>query len=238
VVVGVTNEAEGLVKKWIDDNKVKYAIAIVPGKETMAAYDVKGFPSSALVGADGKIDWLGHPANLDSGVLEEALARACVVPPLPPKYASINADLAKKEYGKAHAAIEKALGRGEDEALSKAKEAIEKLLAAKIAGAEEKEKAGDYAGAIAELDEAAKQWKGMPEADEAAKKAKKWRSDSSIRDQIKFGEDFKRAEALEKTGEPAAKKKAYQIYLEISKKAKGTPIGEKAQAAADRLKSS
>ncbi len=63
-------------------------------------------------------------------------------------------------------------------------------------------------------------------------------ADKAISAQIAAGDQMKKAEALEKTGDPAAKKKAYGIYSEVAKKQKGTKIGEKAQAAADRLKSS
>ena len=236
MVVGVTNEAEGLVDKWIVDKKAKYPVAIVPGNETDTAYAVQGFPHSALIGVNGKILWMGHPASLPASQLEEELGKATFVPPLPAQYKDINADIARKSFGKAYAAIAKELAKGDNEALGKAKDAIEKLGADKLAQAEEKGKAGDYAGGAATLDEVAKLWKGVPVADEAAKKAKEWRADKAIKSQIAAGDDIRKAEALEKAGDPGSKKKAYSIYIDVAKKQKGTPLGEKAQAAADRLK--
>ncbi len=80
----------------------------------------------------------------------------------------------------------------------------------------------------------------MTEADEAAAKIKEWRADKAIRAQIDAGEDLAKAEALEKMDDPAAKKKAYKVYSDIAKDKdlEGTPVAEKAKAAAERLKGS
>lgn len=236
MVVGVTNEAEGLVKKWIEEKKAKYPIAIVAGDATDKAYEVKGFPQAALVGASGKVVWTGHPGNLSESTLDEELAKAVFIPPLPAQWKEINAEIARKGFGKAFGLIEKELAKGENEALAKAKEAIEKLGADKVAAAQEMGKEGDYAGGVASLDETAKLFKGVAVAEEAAKTAKEWRADKAIKGQIAAGEDLRKAEALEKAGDPAAKKKAYSIYSDVAKKQKGTPIGAKAEAAAARLK--
>jgi hypothetical protein len=238
VVVGVTNEAEGLVTKWIADKKAKYPLVIVQGNQADEAYGVEGFPHSAMVDPKGSIIWMGHPASLPHAKMESALAGAYFIPALPSKYGSINDSVKKKEYGKAHAALVKELAKGDNPELAKAKDAIEKLGATRTATADSQGKAGDYAAAVGILDDVAKQWKGLDVADEAAKTAKTWRADKSIKAQIKGGEDFKKAEALEKTNDPAAKKKAFQMYKDIAKDCEGTPIGDKAKAAAEKLKSS
>jgi hypothetical protein len=234
----VTNEAEGLVTKCVRDKKITYPIAIVPGNATDEAYGVKGFPAGAVVGPKGDVVYIGDPRSVNEQQLEEQLAKATFIPAVPEKYKEINGDLAKKAYGKAHAALEKELAKGENEPLAKAKEAIEKLAAEKLADAGQKGDGGDYAGAAPILDDLEKGFKGLPEADDAAKKLKEWKADKSIAAQIKAGEDMRKAEALEKSGDPAAKRKAYGLYADVAKKLKGTPIGDKAQAAADRLKGS
>ncbi|HVY62662.1 MAG TPA: hypothetical protein VHF22_13470, partial [Planctomycetota bacterium] len=198
---------------------------------------VTGFPHSWLVGADGKVIWTGHPGNLSEGTVEEACGSAVFLPQVPAQFREAAAAMAKKEYGKAHAALEKELAKGPNEELQKAHDAIEKVAAAHVAQVDEQAKAGEYADAAAALDEVAKEWKGMPVADEAAAKLKAWKADRSIQGQISAGQELRKAEALEKTGDPAAKRKAYGIYTEVAKKHKGTPAGDKAQAAADRLKS-
>jgi hypothetical protein len=236
VIVGVTNEAEGTVNKYVADKKLTHPLVILQGDAVDKAYGVKGFPHSWLVGADGKVLWEGHPGNLSEGSIEEALAKAVFIPPVPAQFKDASAALAKKEYGKAHAALEKELAKGANEALQRAHDGIEKVAAERVAQADEQAKAGEYADAAANLDEVARCWKGMPVADEAAAKAKEWRADKSIKSQIAAGEDLKKAEALEKTGDPAAKKKAYSIYADVAKKQKGTPLGDRAQASADRLK--
>jgi hypothetical protein len=203
VVVGVTNEAEEKVKGWIQAKQAKYAIANVQGNETDQAYGVRGFPTSYLVGPGGDVLWTGHPASLDEKKIEEAVAKASFVAPVPAEFRAINAEIAKKNFGKAHGLIEKELAKKDDEALAGAKASIERLARERTAEAEAKGS-----------------------------------TDRAIKVQIKAGEDFQKAEALEKTGDPAAKRKAHALYLQIAKEAKGTPIGEKAQAAADRLRAS
>jgi hypothetical protein len=238
VVVGVTNEAEEKVKGWIQAKQAKYAIANVQGNETDQAYGVRGFPTSYLVGPGGDVLWTGHPASLDEKKIEEAVAKASFVAPVPAEFRAINAEIAKKNFGKAHGLIEKELAKKDDEALAGAKASIERLARERTAEAEAKGSTGDYAAAAGILEEISKQFKGMDEAEDAAKKLKEWKADRAIKVQIKAGEDFQKAEALEKTGDPAAKRKAHALYLQIAKEAKGTPIGEKAQAAADRLRAS
>lgn len=232
MVVGVTNEAEGTVRKWVAEKKPEYPIAIVAGNRTFDEYQIKAFPTVYLVGPEGTIAEKGGSES----AIEEALARAFFVPNAPAKWKAINADLAKKDYGKAHAAIAKELAKGADPDLARVKDAIEGLATRLSTEAGAAGAAGDYAGGVEMLDDLAKRFKGLPQADEAAKKAKEWRSDKAIKEQIKAGEDLKKAAALEKLGDPAARRKAYQIYADVAKKMKDTPVGQKAQAAADRLK--
>jgi len=237
VVVGVTNEAEALVRKTVESLGMKFPIAIVQGNETDTAYGVQGFPHSALVAPDGTIAWAGHPGNMPGSQIEELLQKAVFVPPLPAKYAPINAEIAKKSFGKAAQAIDKELAKGSVPELEKAAEAIEALGRGKIRSAESAGADGDYSSGAAVLDEVAKQWKGVAVSDDAAKLLKEWKADKSIAAQIKGGDDFKKAEALEKVDDPAAKKKAYGMYVELSKRLKGTPLGDKAKASAERMKS-
>jgi hypothetical protein len=244
VVVGVTNEAEEKVKQYIADKGVKFPIAIVAGNATDGAYGVKGFPHSALVGADGRVLWLGHPASLPQTEVEKALEKATFVPDVPAKFGSIRSDIRKRNFGKAHAAIAKELEKGDKleekdrAALERSKEGIEKLAAAKLAGAETLAQAGDYYDAVEMLEAAAKMLKGLDAADEATAKVKAWRADKAVRAQIDAGEDLAKAEALEKAGDPASKAKAYKLYQDIAKKKDldGTPVAAKAKAAAERLK--
>lgn len=236
MVVGVTNEAEALVRKTVADLGMKFAISMVQGNATDESYAVKGFPHSALVAPDGTIAWMGHPASMPQGQLEELLGKAVFVPPLPAKYAAINAEIAKKNFGKAAAAIDKELAKNDDDALKKARAAIDTLGTEKVESAKKSGEAGDYAGGADVLEDTAKQWKGLPAAEEAAKLLKDWKADKSIAAQMKGGDDMKKAEALEKMDDPAAKKKAYGMYLDIAKRLKDTPLGEKAKAAAERMK--
>ena len=102
VVVGVTDEPDGLVSKYVTDNKVAYPIVIEKGFKSSRELKVAGFPSAFLVDTKGKVIWAGHPASLKESDIEEALkgARAPGVK-LPAALKSLEPLLTKQDYAKA-----------------------------------------------------------------------------------------------------------------------------------------
>ena len=110
MVVGVTNEPESLVTRTMEEVGMEFPVARVKGESIDDAYGIKGFPSAFLIDPRGRIAWAGHPGNLDESLIERQFGSVVYAAPLADKrYAKINAALAKRELGKAHAAIEKAL---------------------------------------------------------------------------------------------------------------------------------
>ncbi|AIE86359.1 redoxin domain-containing protein [Fimbriimonas ginsengisoli] len=91
------------------------------GKEWMRAADENGIPTSFIVGKDGKIAWIGHPANMEAvltqvidGKFDVAAARsrrATDVETTRP----IRESMAAKNYGKALKLIDAAVAKKPDQ---------------------------------------------------------------------------------------------------------------------------
>lgn len=79
VFIGVTREPEGTVANFLSANQseektwkdvIKYRLAIDSDSTTNTAYmraaGQSGIPCAFLVGRDGVVEWLGHPASIDA----------------------------------------------------------------------------------------------------------------------------------------------------------------------------
>jgi hypothetical protein len=70
----VTNEDEALVRKKIEQAGMKFPVARTSGDSAERAYGVKGFPSTFLIDAGGRLVWSGHPAELDETKIRDLLS--------------------------------------------------------------------------------------------------------------------------------------------------------------------
>lgn len=82
VIVGISTEKLNVVKPFVEQkgNEMDYAVAVdtagAVSRGYMDAFGRDTIPTAFVVGADGKIVWVGHPlAGLDA-VLEKTLAGA------------------------------------------------------------------------------------------------------------------------------------------------------------------
>jgi hypothetical protein len=233
VVVGVTNEPESLVKKHVEKFGMEFPVARVRGESADGPYGIRGFPSAFLIDPRGRIAWAGHPGNLEESEIQKHFARVVYVAPLADeRYAKINAALAKREYGKAHAALDKALAQAPgDAALSSALASIQagaKVLAEDAAAAAQ---TGQY-GFAAELHaEAARLFDGLPQAEEAEAALAALEKLPEAKDELAAYRLLSEARAaLAKGDESKAKGK-----LALAIKHEATPSGRDAQRLAARL---
>ncbi|MFT7462102.1 MAG: hypothetical protein ACI9EF_000439, partial [Pseudohongiellaceae bacterium] len=149
VVVGVTNEPKSLVAKAIEKKHMTFPVAMVATTEEQP-FAVKGFPTSMLVDVDGTILWRGHPGRFEGEFgkkrLEEYLDKTTSLPKLPDSYAkSVGKLLDKRDYGKAHGTVLKAIDRDPDnESLLTFVEKLESIVSGKVTSAEGFEEAGEY----------------------------------------------------------------------------------------------
>jgi hypothetical protein len=127
----LTDGPEAPTKKFVEETKLKAPVVFEKSmKEPMEDLGFGGYPSSALVGPDGKIIWTGHPGNLDEKTIEENLANVKLAPPS--DKLMIDCDLPAKQ-----ASIEKLLSTGK---IAEGRNALAKALTAKDLKDEDKTK--------------------------------------------------------------------------------------------------
>ncbi|TAJ11852.1 MAG: TlpA family protein disulfide reductase [Planctomycetota bacterium] len=79
VAITGTNESKADTEAWVKRFKVQYPYAYEAGKLSNH-FGVRGIPAAALVDADGKVVWSGHPAELNGKIIEPALKGALKKP--------------------------------------------------------------------------------------------------------------------------------------------------------------
>ena len=74
VVLAVSSEGDELVSEYVE--KMGINIRVAANFTSKDDWGVRSYPSAALINADGKITWTGHPGNLSSGKVKDALKGA------------------------------------------------------------------------------------------------------------------------------------------------------------------
>ena len=77
-VIAISDEAPEVVKEYVESkgSALTYTVAVDKGQRTTAAYmarfGLNGIPAAFLVNGEGKIAWVGHPADpaLDEQIAE------------------------------------------------------------------------------------------------------------------------------------------------------------------------
>ncbi len=76
--IGVSNEEADVVKKFVKDHKISYAISSDPSQKLMEAFRVGGIPFMIVVSPDGIVRWQGVPGDprdpLTDKVLDKIVA--------------------------------------------------------------------------------------------------------------------------------------------------------------------
>ncbi len=72
VIIGVTDEKKGDVKKFLKDLPMEYAVAFDTGK-LAKHFQVHAIPHAFLANAEGVIVWQGHPMGLREEHIERVL---------------------------------------------------------------------------------------------------------------------------------------------------------------------
>jgi thiol-disulfide isomerase/thioredoxin len=73
VIIGVTDEPSGVIRKFQRDTPMDYAVATDSGGKLNKDMGVDGIPHAFLADTSGKIVWDGHPMSLREGQIEEVL---------------------------------------------------------------------------------------------------------------------------------------------------------------------
>ncbi len=232
VVVGVTNEPSSLVEKDVEKSKFEHPTVMVSGEETDRVYGIKAFPSGFLVDAEGVVVWAGHPGELDDDTLKKALGGVVVSPPLSEEHKAIDELRRSRKYGKAHAALLKALAKSPDDAeLKAAADHLVAQLDRRMQGAKQALDAGEYGRAMKLYQEVTDDFAGMPGADEAKPAAAALKKDKAAADDLAAAAKLEDAEEKWIEGDL---EKALDAYASIAKKYPDTPSGKRAEEMVQR----
>lgn len=208
---------------------MNFPIAMVKGDRTDRAFGVRGFPSAVLVDARGNAVWIGHPGSFPESSLEALLAAQTWIPRLEnKKHSKINKSLAKREIGKAYAAVLKALERTpEDEELLARRQSIESAAERMLADAQSKEEEADYGVALDYFEEVVDLFGGMEAADTARVAAKALEKNPEAKDELAAHKLLARARAYLADGD---ERKALPRLKSVVKKYQGTHSHGRAEA--------
>jgi hypothetical protein len=231
VVVGVTNEGEGMVAPDVTKKKMKFPIAIVEGAAFDMQYGVRGFPSSFLIGAEGEVLWAGHPSGLDEEFMAEQLAHIWMPPAVSDKNADIAKALGDNNLAKAWKALDKALTSKPDDAeLKGAKDALVARVTALLEQARTAESSADFAGARRAYQQVVDRFGGVPEAEPAKAAIAALGKNKEAKLPIEADDKLRDAFATWRKGDL---EKGLKAIRAVAKKYAGTEAGKRAQAIAD-----
>lgn len=73
VVVGITNENDNLVEKFMKQVPMEYSVAQDKGDDWGKQFGIQGIPHALLVDKTGKIVWEGHPMELKENEIDKVL---------------------------------------------------------------------------------------------------------------------------------------------------------------------
>ena len=77
-IISVSDEPAGTIEPFIKRNEMDYPVARAQG--VTGLYGTDSIPYACLINAVGTVIWEGHPANLNSGVIQSALQATPVAP--------------------------------------------------------------------------------------------------------------------------------------------------------------
>jgi thiol-disulfide isomerase/thioredoxin len=73
-IIGISDESVNVIKKFLDNNPVKFSIASAPDKKMYKEVGVTGIPLVLVVSADGIVRWEGYIDAKEDSLTEEKLA--------------------------------------------------------------------------------------------------------------------------------------------------------------------
>ncbi len=197
-IIGVSDEALGTVRPFVESNGIKYLVAI----EKAGGYKASSIPHAWLVSPKGEVVWEGNPASLNEAQIEENLKGASMPPPqltLPKELKSVERDLSAADYSKGIKALETHLKKPKSsETETAAKNALEQINAygaSKLKTVDDLAKEKDYGSAAEILRGLDKSFKGHEVGDKAKTLLAEWKKDDKIKLELDAASVIEQAEA-------------------------------------------
>ena len=224
VLLSVTNEPRGLVDKFVEQTGAKFPIVIESG-DSGTNFAIKGYPSSFVIGPDGKI--AGN--TFDPALIETLIPKQRIMPALPEKFASVAKLLEKNKLAEARKSLETlATGKVTDEEKQAAADVIQWIDEGGPKGLESAaadEKAGDIAGAAEAYAGLAADYAGLEPAVKAAEALKALLADPAKKKEVDGAKALAKAQDDARGERP---KKAIPFFKSVVSKFKDTKAGQKA----------
>ena len=216
-----------MIERHIEKMKVAYPIASISGSRIDGLYGVKSFPSGALLDAEGRVIWMGHPGTVSRSMIEEALEGSAFVAPIPGEdYKKINKRMASQEYGAALKELGKALSKDPDNTqLAGAKQRLDDLLERRLASATAQVEASDFGNAMANYESLGKLFKGTDAEKDIKDQLKALGKNPAAKDELAAYKKMAKGDAAQRAGEF---EKAAKAYAAIVKKYPDTKCAEQA----------
>jgi hypothetical protein len=192
-VVAISKQAKADVEKFVEELKATHPV-VCESTDSARAYGATGFPSSYLVGPNGRVAWAGHPGELKEEYLEETLGKVKLMPALTKGLASHAKNLEKLKYGpvlaKVAADLEAAKFTAEDDktAAQALKEWLEWYAGSNLEAAEDQVGKGEPYRAYLVLVEVEESYKGHPLGTRAKAAISKLQADKAAALEIKAGQ--------------------------------------------------
>jgi uncharacterized protein (TIGR03435 family) len=72
--LSISNDREKVVREFLEKTKINGTVAIDVDSSAIERYEVTGYPTTFIIGRDGKVLAETHPALIDENTMEDALA--------------------------------------------------------------------------------------------------------------------------------------------------------------------
>jgi len=155
-------------EKCVESKGAKYAYAYDKGGKLARHFGVQGIPHAVLIDASGTEAWTGHPAKLAKKTIEGALVGALQKPlyDWSPAARGAKGAFVKRNY---KAALEQASKLAESDGGAEIVQAIQALVAARVAGMRAAYDKGNFLAAREEAEALTKELAGLPELESVNK---------------------------------------------------------------------
>jgi hypothetical protein len=233
----VTDEEPELVEKWILKSKAAYPIVILENRDFESFLNVKGFPTAAVIGPEGTLDWVGS-AGATSGPVSKALSGAKKGSIWPKKLSKVAKLMGAGDYAKSYAEIRKLveggkLAEGEELEMGRMFQAyLEDQAAAGLAAGRAAQEAGRVYEAVQAVERFVAAKPAFPATADCKALLAELKAMPTFKKEMKGGAMMKEAAAL--VGEREYTE-AVELYLKVMKSCKGAQVADLARAEAQSL---
>ena len=230
----MTSESESQTVPWIEKTGAKYPYAYDKGGKVSRFFGVSGIPHAILVDPGGKVVWRGHPASLEAGTIEPALAGALTKPlyAWPPAGKAVVKEIVQGDFA---GALDKAAKIPEADGGPDIVAEIRGMIDTRLKAAEATLGEGNFYGALEQGEALVKGLKGLPEQERAQKVV----DDVDAHPDAKQVLDAQKKIRKIRSKEPSKRKdveKAMDEMKDIVKELPGTYAAKEASAYMDQLR--